>query len=159
MAVLSLTDPTHLIPSIPELGARLEVDFWRSLSVQLSYLRWKEAPDVIAVMITDLPVTAEEVARQGGKSTSAKQLAFSRLVNEAVDVDIFVLGSVLEEGAAPYVLRNWAGRQALVLPRLVENGRHIHQVTVTLSNSGGTASALDTKSSSVSNLDDATGPS
>jgi len=137
MAVLSLTDPTHLIPSIPELGARLEVDFWRSLSVQLSYLRWKEAPDVIAVMITDLPVTAEEVARQGGKSTSAKQLAFSRLVNEAVDVDIFVLGSVLEEGAAPYVLRNWAGRQALVLPRLVENGRHIHQVTVTLSNSGG----------------------
>lgn len=119
-AILSLTDPQHLMATVPEYGARLQ-PFRSALAVQLSHLRWREAPDVIIVVLADLPVDEEDIARAGSLDAAA-EAALNELIDEAVDVDVFVLGSMVTTPPTPHTKTNWAGREVLVVPALPAYG-------------------------------------
>ena len=66
LAILSLTDPTHLSVTHSDYAARLG-PFWRALAVALGMLRRLPggAPDVIACIVTAMPLTNEEVEAAG----------------------------------------------------------------------------------------------
>ena len=92
MAVLSLTDPTHLVATQPATAARL-LPFERALSVTVHKLKsLADVPTVIAVMVTDIPISAEELTA-AGSMRAAKTAALVTLVRGAIGVDLFILGA------------------------------------------------------------------
>ena len=116
MAVLSLTDPTHLSALVPEYAARL-TPFWQSLAVNLAALRRHPSglPEVVALMITAMPVTDAEVDAAGGRY-AAEEAATLRLVNEAIGIDIFILGIYDIDPIRPHIRQNWVGDDVLIVP-------------------------------------------
>ncbi|MAD24483.1 MAG: hypothetical protein CMO44_09965, partial [Verrucomicrobiales bacterium] len=137
LAVLSLTDPTHLAVTSPDYAKRLS-SYWRALVGTLATLRRlpQGAPDVIACIITAIPVSAADVAA-AGSTTAAETAALHRLVDEAVGVDVFLLG-IGDAGAnQAYIRRNWAGDDVLIVPaRGLKYGTAIDNITASFTDSG-----------------------
>ena len=73
LAVLSLADPTHLEGTQPGYYAKLQTPFKQAISVTLGKLRrLATPPDVIAVIISDIPLTDAAIgARESAALTAA----------------------------------------------------------------------------------------
>jgi 2',3'-cyclic-nucleotide 2'-phosphodiesterase (5'-nucleotidase family) len=139
LAVLSLTDPTHLTVTYPEVASRL-LPFWQSLVVTLATLRrLPNPPDVIACVVSSMPLTGADVAAASSKA-QAEQQALYRLMNEAIGVDVFILGlfGVLLDTPTPHVRTNWAGDSLFLLPYTSGTvyGRQLENATMTFSEAG-----------------------
>ena len=115
MAVLSLTDPTHLAATQPVAAARL-LPFARALSVTVFKIKsLPVVPSVIVVMVTDLPISAAQLAA-AGSMRAAKTAALTDLARAAIGVDVFILGASDVDVDYPYLMKNWAGDDVLIVP-------------------------------------------
>ena len=115
MAVLSLTDPTHLAATQPVAAARL-LPFARALSVTVFKIKsLPVVPSVIVVMVTDLPTSAAQLAA-AGSMRAAKTAALTDLARAAIGVDVFILGASDVDVDYPYLMKNWAGDDVLIVP-------------------------------------------
>ena len=149
LAVLSLTDPTHLHATLPDYAARL-MEYRRSLTVALATLRrLATPPHVVVVMVTHMPITDAEAAAAGSRA-GAEAAAFARLVDEIIGVDVYLLGAfdagVAAVNATVHVRTNWVGDRVLVVPaRGLSHGTAIDIVSTTFDADGllvsGSASA------------------
>ena len=115
MAVLSLTDPTHLAATQPVVAAQL-LPFSRALAVTVYTLQsLAVVPSVIVVLVTDMPISAAELAA-AGSMRAAKTAALADLVRAAIGVDVFILGAFDVEPSYPHLMRNWANEDVLIVP-------------------------------------------
>ena len=103
VAVLSLTDPTHL--ALTKYSEHLTRDYRRSL---LSALHLRDiqpasiVPSVVVCMITAIPVSHDEVA-VAGTHVAAATARLHQLVDEAIGVDLFILGDFEVTSIEPYM--------------------------------------------------------
>lgn len=192
LAVLSLTDPTHLVVSLPAYEDRF-LGFRRALVVALAELHRNVShlPDVIAVMISDVPLTAAEV-EEAGSVEAVKRMAVHELVDEAVltaaaaldllfehmatpmppplsashtrhvdlilrqiGIDIFVLGGFAVGTEEPYVRKNWAGEDVLVVPQrgALSYGAAIYNITATFTDDGFLFTDMEAAGAAIIELD------
>ena len=143
MAVLSLTDPTHLRTTAAGFASRLR-GYWRSLAVALARLRrLPQVPDVVVVAMSGIPATeGDACATAAASDIEAVRTKLDRLVREAIGVDIWILGfddgfDLTESG--PHIRQNWANDSVLVVPQRSNSmtwGKGIDNITARFSDDG-----------------------
>ena len=156
MAVLALLDTSMLEGRMQSVTSRT-LPFERSLQAAIARLRRLPGgfPDVVACMVSGLPPLtltssggAEERARATGESTAggtgepnshAAELAFLRgLVERTLGIDVWLVSKVTSMQTTPHFVHNWLGEAVFVvpLPEETEQGRAIHQITLTFDSLG-----------------------
>lgn len=139
LALLSLTNPTHLHSTQPATARRFQPFLQSLLATLAAVRRTSPVPAVIVCIVSDMVVSESELAAHGSRD-AAVNASFAELVSLAIGVDAFILGAFDYPPAAdavPHLRPNWAGDPVLIVPALAEvGGTTMLSVTLKLTDDG-----------------------